>query len=274
MEVVRPKYSVSTKVGRMARRLLLKWETLFLQEDNETVSLNITKPPETPVPPPKRTFRDVFRMQRSQRSQAAQANDTTTTDRTEATGGPGSSDNTVSTGGNSATDYTETTDGPGSTDNTGSRDTAGSTDNIDSLGVDATWMSNMTGRLSRPETGRAQLLFTMHGLLNADISPPAVQQVVRADTIPALTLLYNSHFVPMVRQTAFDCREQLRLHLFRLARPTPSETVNFSLDLGLSVAGRQRTKKLGLQIVSLNGSNGQFCLLLHWATTMLGFFLL
>ena len=40
----------------------------------------------------------------------------------------------------------------------------------------------------------------------------------------------------------------------------------------LSVAGRQRTKKLGLQIFSLNGSNGQFCLLLHWATTMLGFF--
>ena len=87
--------------------------------------------------------------------------------------------------------------------------------------------------------------------------------------LPALTLLYNSHFVPMVRQTAFDCREQLRLHLFRLARPTPSETVNFSLDLGLSVAGRQRTKKLGLQIFSLNGSNGQFSLLLHWATTML-----
>ena len=42
MEVVWPTYSVSTKAGRMARRLLLKWETLFLQEDNKTVSLNIT----------------------------------------------------------------------------------------------------------------------------------------------------------------------------------------------------------------------------------------
>ena len=154
----------------------------------------------------------------------------------------GSSDNTGSTGGTSATDYTGTTDGPGSTDKTGS------TDNIDSLNisVDETWMSNMTGRLSTPETGRAQLLFTMCGLLNADISPPAVQQVVWADTIPALTMLYNSHFVPMVRQTAFDCREQLRLHLFRLARPTPSETVNFSLDLGLSVACKVTDKLDGV----------------------------
>ena len=50
------------------------------------------------------------------------------------------------------------------------------------------FVQHWTGRLSRPETGTAQCLFTMPVHLNADISLPAMQQVVRADTITALTL--------------------------------------------------------------------------------------